>query len=354
MSKEPLIIAFDTSCDDTSVAVLRGRRVLSSVVSSQVEIHAQWGGVVPDIARREHEKNIPIVYEEALRKAKIKIEDVEYIACTYGPGLAIDLEVGLNFAKDLAIKYSKPFIPVNHMEGHFLSGLLLNSKGSGLVEGNVEELFPALGLLVSGKHTDLIYAEKIASYKKLGETLDDAVGEAFDKVGRMLNFGYPGGPTLTEFAKKGKSGVIAFTIPMRNSDDLNFSYSGVKTAALYKTKELREIYSKDREWVYDFCRGFLDMIVESLVIKLEKAIMIYPEVKSLFVGGGVFNSEEILRKVGRVARENNLNFIYSEKMYRGDNAGMIGVVAYYKVLRKEYLENSSDISKVDREPRLSF
>jgi len=188
----------------------------------------------------------------------------------------------------------------------------------------------------------------------LGETLDDAVGEAFDKVGRMLNFGYPGGPTLTEFAKKGKSGVIAFTIPMRNSDDLNFSYSGVKTAALYKTKELREIYSKDREWVYDFCRGFLDMIVESLVIKLEKAIMIYPEVKSLFVGGGVFNSEEILRKVGRVARENNLNFIYSEKMYRGDNAGMIGVVAYYKVLRKEYLENNSYISKVDREPRLSF
>jgi N6-L-threonylcarbamoyladenine synthase len=354
MSKEPLIITFDTSCDDTSVAVLRGRRVLSSVVSSQVEIHAQWGGVVPDIARREHEKNIPIVYEETLRKAKIKIEDVEYIACTKGPGLAIDLEVGLNFAKDLAIKYSKPFVPVNHMEGHLLSGLLLNSKGNGLVEGNVEELFPTLGLLVSGKHTDLIYAKKIGSYKKLGETLDDAVGEAFDKVGRMLNFGYPGGPTLTEFAKKGKSGVITFTIPMKHSDDLNFSYSGVKTAALYKTKELREKYSKDKEWVYDFCRGFLDMIVGSLVIKLEKAIKIYPEVKSLFVGGGVFNSEEILRKIGKVARENNLNFIYSEKRYRGDNAGMIGIVAYYKVLRKEYLENNSYISKVDREPRLSF
>jgi len=354
MSKEPLIITFDTSCDDTSVAVLRGRRVLSSVVSSQVEIHAQWGGVVPDIARREHEKNIPIVYEETLRKAKIKIEDVEYIACTKGPGLAIDLEVGLNFAKDLAIKYSKPFVPVNHMEGHLLSGLLLNSKGNGLVEGNVEKLFPALGLLVSGKHTDLIYAEKIGSYKKLGETLDDAVGEAFDKVGRMLNFGYPGGPTLTEFAKKGKSGVITFTVPMKHSDDLNFSYSGVKTAALYKTKELREKYSKDKEWVYDFCRGFLDMIIESLVIKLEKAIKIYPKVKSLFVGGGVFNSEEILRKIGRVARENGLNFIYSEKKYRGDNAGMIGIVAYYKVLRGEYLENSRDISKVDREPRLSF
>ena len=354
MSKDPLIIAFDTSCDDTSVGLLRGRRVFSSVVSSQVEIHAQWGGVVPDIARREHEKNIPLVYDEALRKAKVSIEDVEYIACTYGPGLAIDLEVGLKFAQDLAIKYKKPFVPVNHMEGHLLSGLLLNSNGNGLVKSNVESLFPALGLLISGKHTELIYVEKIGKYMKLGETLDDAVGEAFDKVGRMLNFGYPGGPTLTEFAKKGKRGKITFTIPMKHSNDLNFSYSGVKTAALYKTKELREEYEKDSEWVYDFCRGFLDMIIESLIVKLEKAIEKYPEVKSLFVGGGVFNSEEILRKVGRVARENNLNFIYSEKMYRGDNAGMIGVVAYYKVLRKEYLENSSDISKVDREPRLSF
>ena len=354
MSKDPLIIAFDTSCDDTSVAVLRGRRVLSSVVSSQIEIHAQWGGVVPDIARREHERNIGIVYEEALRKAKVKIEDIEYIACTYGPGLAIDLEVGLRFAKDLAVKYGKPFVPVNHMEGHLLSGLLLNSKGNGLIRGNTEKLFPALGLLVSGKHTDLVYVDKIGSYKKLGETLDDAVGEAFDKVGRMLNFGYPGGPTLTEFAKKGKRGVITFTVPMKNSNNLNFSYSGVKTAALYKTKELREIYEKDSEWVYDFCRGFLDMIIESLRIKLSCAFELYPEVKSLFVGGGVFNSEEIVRRVGFFAGENGLQFVYPEQKFRGDNAGMIGIAAYYKILKKEYLESSVDIEKIDRDPRLSF
>ena len=301
MNKEPLIIAFDTSCDDTSVAVLRGRSVLSSVVSSQVLIHAQWGGVVPDIARREHERNIGIVYEEALRKARVGIEDIDFVACTFGPGLAIDLEVGLKFGKDLAIEYGKPFVPVNHMEGHLLSGLLLNSKGSGLVEDDVESLFPALGLLVSGKHTELILVKRIGEYVKLGETLDDAVGEAFDKVGRMLNFGYPGGPTLAEFAKKGKSGNITFTVPMRNSNDLNFSYSGVKTAALYKTKELREEFEKDSEWVYDFCRGFLDMIIESLRIKLEKAIKQYPESRSLFVGGGVFNSEEILRRIGLVA-----------------------------------------------------
>ncbi len=354
MNNEPLIIAFDTSCDDTSVAVLRGRRVLSSVVSSQVEIHAQWGGVVPDIARREHEKNLPLVYGEALKKAKVSIEDIEYISATYGPGLAIDLEVGLNFAKDLSIKYNKPFIPVNHMEGHLLSGLLLNSKGKGLVENDVDDLFPALGLLISGKHTELIHSPKIGEYKKLGETVDDAAGEAFDKVSRMLNFGYPGGPVICEFAKKGKSGEISFTVPMKNSNDMNFSYSGLKTAALYKTKELRESGIPEKEWVYDFCRGFLDTVKESLRIKLEMALNKVPEVKTLFVGGGVFNSEEILRYIGNISKENGLKFVYSDPVYRGDNAAMIGIVAYYKSMRKEYIINTKDIEKIDRDPRLSL
>jgi N6-L-threonylcarbamoyladenine synthase len=364
---KPLILAFDTSCDDTSVAVLRGPRVLSSVVSSQVDIHAQWGGVVPDIARREHEKNIPMVYEKALKKAKVEIEDIDYIVSTYGPGLAIDLEVGLNFAKDLSFKHSKPFIPVNHMEGHLLSGLLENSKGKSFTkdvedaktensdnEVIKDQLFPALGLLISGKHTELIYVEEIGKYKKLGQTLDDAVGEAFDKVGRILNFGYPGGPTLTEFAKKGESGVIEFPIPMKNSKDLNFSYSGLKTSALYKSKELREEGKKEKEWVYDFCRGFLDAVIESLTLKLELAIQEQGDVKSVFVGGGVFNSEEILREVGRVVRSYDLNYIYSAKEYRGDNAAMVGLVGYYKVLREEYLEKKEEIENVDRQPRLAF
>jgi len=361
-NKQPLILAFDTSCDDTSTAVLKGKKVLSSVVSSQVDIHAQWGGVVPDIARREHEKNIPMVYEEALRKAKIKIEDVDYVVATYGPGLAIDLEIGLNFAKDLAIRCFKPFIPINHMEGHLLSGLLENSKGKAFTEDvekakaekGLEELFPAIGLLISGKHTELIYVKEIGEYEKLGQTLDDAVGEAFDKVGRILNFGYPGGPTLTEFAKKGKSGIIEFPIPMKNSNDLNFSYSGLKTAALYKAKELREEGKKDKEWVYDFCRGFMDAIVESLVIKLESAIQGYGDVRSVFVGGGVFNSEEILREIGRVVRSYGLNYVYPAKEYRGDNAAMVGLVGYYKAQSGDYIEEREDIEKVDRVPRLTF
>ena len=354
---EPIVIAFDTSCDDTSCAVLEGRKILSSVVSSQVEIHAQWGGVVPDIARREHEKNIPMVYEEALKKAKVKIEDIDYVAATYGPGLAIDLEIGLAFAKNLAIQYNKPFVPVNHMEGHMFSGLSLNTKGNGLVPGEigeVKDLFPALALLISGKHTELVLVEGIGKYNKLGETLDDAVGEAFDKVGRMLNFGYPGGPVVCEFAKKGKSGNISFTVPMKNSGDLNFSYSGLKTAALYKTKELRESGKLDKEWVYDFCRGFLDTIIISLNLKLKMALERNPNVKTLFVGGGVFNSEEILRRIGDTARSYDLKYIYPNQEYRGDNAGMIGVSAYFNVLDGKYIIDVSEIEKVDRDPRLSL
>jgi N6-L-threonylcarbamoyladenine synthase len=354
MNKEPLIIAFDTSCDDTSVAVSRGLKILSSVVSSQVEIHAQWGGVVPDIARREHEKNIPMVFEEALKKARVTMEDIEYVACTYGPGLAIDLEVGLNFAKNLAIKYSKPFIPVNHMEGHLLSGLLQNSKGKTVVEDIKEDIFPALSLLISGKHTELIYVKSIGEYEKLGETLDDAVGEAFDKVGRILNFGYPGGPTLCEFAKKGKSGRILFPVPMKNSNDLNFSYSGLKTAALYKVKELEEKGIKEKEWIYDFCRGFLDAVIESLRIKLEKAIESYGNIKSVLVGGGVFNSEEILREIGNTVRSYGLKYVYSTKEYRGDNAAMVSGVAYWKIQKGEVIKDKEEIVKIDRVPRLSF
>lgn len=352
--RDPVIIAFDTSCDDTSCAILRGRNVLSSIVSSQVEIHAQWGGVVPDIARREHEKNINMVYEEALRKAKINIEDVDYVSATYGPGLAIDLEIGLAFAKNLAIKYGKPFVPVNHMEGHMYSGLLLNSKGTGLVLCDVNDLFPALALLISGKHTELIYVEKIGTYTKLGETLDDAVGEAFDKVGRMLNFGYPGGPVVCEFAKRGKSGNIKFTIPMKNSGDMNFSYSGLKTSALYKLKELRESGKQDKEFVYDFCRGFLDAVIESLYVKLRMALEKNPKVKSLFVGGGVFNSEEIVRKIGNIAKEYDLKYIYSDKEYRGDNAAMIGISGYFNILQNKYVTDIEEIEKIDRDPKLSL
>jgi N6-L-threonylcarbamoyladenine synthase len=182
------------------------------------------GGVVPMIARRAHIENIEGVYKEALKRARLKIEDIEYIAVTYGPGLAIDLEVGVNFAKDLAKKYNKQFMPINHMEGHLLSSFSLNSKGKGLIETiDTEKIFPAVGVLVSGSHTELILVKDFGKYERIGETLDDAAGEAFDKVGRMLDLGFPGGHIVSEFAKKGKKGNVVFSVPMMHSNDYNLA-----------------------------------------------------------------------------------------------------------------------------------
>jgi N6-L-threonylcarbamoyladenine synthase len=237
------------------------------------------------------------------------------------------------------------------MEGHLLSSLLLNSKGNGLLEENIDRIFPALGLLMSGKHTELILAKSVGEYKKIGQTLDDAAGEAFDKVGRMLNFGYPGGPVVTEFAKKGESNVIEFPIPMKNSGDLNFSFSGIKTAALYKSKELREDGKPEKEWVYDFCRGFVDAVYESVAIKLSSAIEQNPKVKYILVGGGVFNSEEILRRVGSLVRTYSLEYLYPKKDFRGDNGAMIGLVGY---LHTDEAIIGSELEKLDRDPRLSL
>lgn len=351
----PKILAIDTSCDETSVAVVQGRKVLSNIRSSQVDLHSEWGGVVPMISKRAHEENIQGVYEDALKRARVNMEDIDYVAVTYGPGLAIDLEVGIQFAKDLAIKYGKPLVPVNHMEGHLLSSLALNSKGKGLVlDSQLKKIFPALGLLVSGKHTEIIYVKEIGEYEKLGLTLDDAAGEAFDKVGRMLNFGYPGGPVVSEFAKKGKRGKIELPIPMVKSGDLNFSYSGLKTASLYKIRELRESDLKEKEWIYDFCRTFVDVLVESLKIKLNLAIEKHSEIKSVLVGGGVFGSEYVLREIGKLVKSNNLKFLSPKPEYRTDNAAMIGLAAYFNVLDDRYLSDLDEIEKLDRNPRLSL
>jgi len=352
--REPLILGIDTSCDETSIAVLKGRRVLSSIRATQVDIHKEFGGVVPMVARRAHEESIDGVFKKALQRGRVTIQDIDYIAVTYGPGLAIDLEIGIDFAKKLCKKYRKPLVPVNHMEGHLLSGLLLNSKGNCLrVDRKLTKIFPALGLLMSGKHTEIIFVKEVGNYKKLGQTLDDAAGEAFDKVGRMLNFGYPGGPVVSEFAKRGKRGVINLPIPLEKSDDLNFSYSGLKTAVLYRIKELEGRNISQKKWVYDLCRSFVDSVTSSVEIKLEKALNMY-RVKSVLVGGGVFQSEYILRRVGKLVKERDIEYIYPKIEYRGDNAAMIALAGYFNVSKGGYFKDWKDIEKLDRDPRLSL
>jgi N6-L-threonylcarbamoyladenine synthase len=352
MKQDPLILAFDTSCDETSVAVVKGRSVLSNVISSQVELHKKWGGVVPMIARRAHEENLQPSLKEALKRARILITDVDYIACTYGPGLALALEVGLDFSKKLALKYNLPFVLVNHMEGHLLSSFALNSKGKGKIT-NTEKIFPVLGLLISGAHTELVLMNGFCRYQKLGQTLDDAAGEAFDKVGRMLNLGYPGGPIVSEFAKKGtKDGAkeIGLPVPLQHSEDLNFSYSGLKTASLYKIKKLREHCSDDKVWVYDFCRSFVDSIVASLKNKVVLAFAQCSDIKTFILGGGVVNNEKITRTLGLFARQKRKQYFIPHKELRTDNAAMIGVAAYYNILNNKNIIIGKDIQAIDRDP----
>jgi N6-L-threonylcarbamoyladenine synthase len=344
------ILCVETSFDDTAVAVLEDRRVLSSVVSSSVDLHKKWGGVVPDISRRAHIENIESVYKEALSRSKLKISDIDYIAVTYGPGLAIDLEVGLEFAKKLSLEHSIPLVFVNHMEGHLLSSFLLNSKGKGLIE-KIEKssLFPAVGVLVSGNHTELILVSDFGKYEKLGETLDDAAGEAFDKVGRMLNLGFPGGPVVSEFAKKGKSGKFTFSIPMRNSGDYNFSYSGLKTACLYKVRDLRKEYASDKEWICDFCRDFVVAVTDSILLKLGLVLKERKDVQTVFAGGGVLMNEYIARHIGKKVKECGLEFFLPEKKFRTDNAAMIGISAYFQIL-----DGRNVGVDLDRDPRLEL
>ncbi len=346
------ILAIDTSCDETSVAILKDNRLLSNVIASQIDLHKKWGGVVPDIARRAHKENIEPAIKEALKRAHLKANQLDYIAVTYGPGLALALEVGINSAKDLARALQKPLIAVNHMEGHLLSSFVRNSQGNPS-KRPTEKDFPAMGLLVSGGHTDLVYTEGFGKYKLIGETLDDAAGEAFDKLAKMLDLGYPGGPIISEFAKKGVGGKFGLPIPMEKSKDLNFSFSGLKTACLYKIKDIKEKNPTlpQSAWVYDFCAEFVDSVIKSLLIKLEKALDQY-SVKSVLLGGGVISNEKLRRSINKYIPPRGIKVFtaYNKRLFT-DNAAMIGIAAYYGVkcnYAKKYLPD--DLEKLERDP----
>ena len=234
-----LILGIETSCDDTAVSVLQvnGKKleIKSNIISSQVKLHAKYGGVFPSLAAREHEKNLPKVLKLALKEAGVKVDEVDLVAVTKGPGLEPSLWRGINFANDLAKKFNKTIIGINHLEGHIYSNWLSLTKLD-------YKFFPALCLIVSGGHTELVLMKGHGKYKIIGETLDDAVGEAFDKVARMLGLGYPGGPIVAlradKFRSKSAKVEIKFPRPMMHSKDFNFSFSGLKTAVLYLVRDL--------------------------------------------------------------------------------------------------------------------
>jgi N6-L-threonylcarbamoyladenine synthase len=340
-----LILAIDTSCDETSVTITQDLRVLSNVICSQIELHKKWGGVVPDIARRAHKENLKPAIKEALHQTKVGLKDIDVIAVTYGPGLAIALEVGINKAKEITKKFNKPLIAVDHMEAHLLSAFAQDKSGN---FGIKNPDFPALGLLVSGGHTELVLMKDFGNYQLIGQTLDDAVGECFDKVAKLLNLGYPGGPIISKLAVHGNPDSFKLPMPMKNSKDLNFSYSGLKTACKSLVQSSKFKVQSDLE---NFCASFQKTIIESLLIKLIKAVEVYKP-KMILLGGGVISSQKIQIAIKREMSKFNIHvYIPYSKDLLTDNAAMVGVVAFFKAKNKDFIKN---IESLDRVPGLEI
>ncbi len=340
------ILAIDTSCDETAAAVVEGRRVLSNVIYSQVLIHKKWGGVVPSLAKRAHEEKIDLVIEETFRKVGNKnfcsLQNIDAIAVTQGPGLAVALEVGIKKAKELAKKYDKKLISVNHLEGHIYSPFVQNSRGNPVREF----YFPYLALVISGGHTEFVIFKNHLEYEVIGATLDDAAGEAIDKAAKLLNLGYPGGPVIERLAGEVKNAdSYHFPRPMLKSSDLNFSFSGLKTSFYYFLKK------NHNEPVKELASSFQEAVFDTIIKKTEKAIK-QTGVNRLIIGGGVIANlrlRQLFRNLAGKYQGEALFPVY--KYLSGDNAAMIGVVASYKAEKKIFVKNSEEL---DRIPRLSL
>jgi N6-L-threonylcarbamoyladenine synthase len=320
--KDTYILAIETSCDETAAAVVKnGRKVLSNVISSQIEIHQKYGGVVPEIASRKHIENINIIIDRALKESKKTFNDIHAIAVTYGPGLVGALLVGINSAKGLSFALKKPLIAVNHIEGH-ISANYISHK-------DLEP--PFMSLIVSGGHTHLVKVEDYGKYRVLGRTRDDAAGEAFDKIARSLQLGYPGGPLIDKIAKTGNKEAIDFPRAYLEEDSFDFSFSGLKSAVLNHINNSKQ---KGIELnIPDIAASFQEAVVEVLVNKTLKASEQYDLDKIVLAGGVASNNR--LRELFNL-KLNNKKLYYPDKILCTDNAAMIGSSAYYKYLNKDY------------------
>ncbi len=316
--KDVYILGIESSCDETSFSIVKnGVEEISTVISTQIDIHKQYGGVVPEIASRAHIKNITFVLDECLSKAKMTIDDITAIAVTYGPGLIGSLLVGVECAKTLAYLYKKPLIPVHHIAGHIYANNLVKRLE-----------FPLIALVISGGHTELIYMEKDYSFKKLGATLDDAVGECYDKVAKVLNIEYPGGPKIDKLASMGKD-TYDLPIPL-NDDSYNFSFSGLKSAVInlvHNEEQRGNVVNKE-----NLACSFQEVVIKSLTKKTMKALRDY-NVHNLILAGGVSANSGIRKKFIKLCEENNINYIFPSIKYATDNAAMIAAAGYYAYLK---------------------
>ncbi len=350
------ILSIETSCDDTSICVMETTgditnasfKILAHSSNSQIKIHIPYGGVYPALAKREHNINLPILLEEVLKKAHLTPEtDIDLITVTHGPGLEIALWTGIVFAKELAQKWKVPLMPANHMEGHVVS---VFGKGKG--KFNLSKLnLPALALLVSGGHTQLVLIKKWMQYEIIGETLDDAVGEAFDKVARMLELPYPGGPQISVLAEKARNNKlritnyefeIKFPRPMLYSKNFNFSYSGLKTAVLYLIKKIAPDGKLDEKTKMQIALEFENAAIECLIHKTQKALQEY-KIKTLIVGGGVSANQHLRNEMKNLTPtlslsrrgRNKIKILFPPKELTGDNSIMIGIAGYLNYLKNK-------------------
>lgn len=311
--KDIICLAIESSCDETSVAIVKnGREVLSNIISSQIDIHKKFGGVVPEVASRKHVENINGVIREAILKANITFDDIDIIGVTQGPGLIGALLVGLSAAKGLAYALNKPLIPVNHIKGHIFANFITSKE--------LEP--PFICMVVSGGHTHLINVKSYSEFEILGKTMDDAIGEAFDKVSRAIGLGYPGGPLIDKMAKTGKD-ICKFPRPLFNN--YNFSFSGVKTAVINYINK-----NKDAD-VNDICRSFEEAVTDVVVINSEKAIKEF-NVDKFALAGGVAANSMLREKLLNMCEKNNVRFYKPDIILCTDNAAMIGCAAYYDYL----------------------
>lgn len=352
------ILAIETSCDETAVAVVAVPSeasakegvitVLSNVVSSQIAIHEKYGGVVPMLAAREHAANIQHVLDTAIHEAFPEADNhrVDLIAVTRGPGLGPALIVGINFAKALAQKWNLPLVGVNHLDGHIHSNWLTEDQSQKL---KAESIFPALNLIISGGHTELVMMQEHGQYEIIGETMDDAVGEAFDKVARLLDLGYPGGPKISKLALDGNSSAYPLPRPMLHSGDFNFSYSGLKTAVLYLIRDLtgttRALTQKERT---DIAASFQEAAVDALIQKTKKAAEKYLP-KALLLSGGVSANQLVRERFLALGSDLAIPTLMPPLAYSGDNAAMIAVAAYFSSIN---IPSHSDWRSVEMDANL--
>ena len=343
MNKKITFLGIETSCDETAAAVIRENEkgtadILSNVVSSQIEEHKEFGGVVPELAARAHLENIEFIIDKALKDSKISLKEIDGVAATAGPGLIVCLTVGLNIGKSIAAFSNKPFIGVNHLEGHALSPGL---------ENKIE--FPYLLLLISGGHTQYLIVRDVNHYEQLGTTIDDALGEAFDKTAKMLNLGYPGGPAVEKFSKLGEKNYFKLPEPIINKAGCNLSFAGLKTAVLRESKKI----NGDEKLKYNLAASFQSTINKILYKKTKIAIQEFKNKTKekkvqLIVAGGVAANKSIRENLTTLSKEMDFKTIYPDLKFCGDNAAMIAW-AGIKRFKKNLIDNI-DISAKSRWP----